>query len=483
MNKLTSFFAPAGALVLTALGLGLLTTGCGGSPDRPNVLLISVDTLRADRLGTYGYDRGTSPAIDALGAEAAVFDRAISQSPWTTPSHMSLFTSLHPSSHGVNQGWFEFLAFSRGEAEYRVLPEDVPTLPQLLSDAGYRTRALTGGGTVGAQLGFGRGFEEYRQDARKLRPEHWSQLVDWLEEDDERPFFLFFHTFEVHAPYTHVDDARGVIGDEAADRLEHFYAENPELSENEARKDLERAGLFRVEVTSRLYDGGIRFTDRFLGDFFDQLRQRDLWDDTIVIFLSDHGEEFADHRPNKIYNVHCDALWDVFIHVPLILRVPGRYDDGRRIDGQVSLVDVAPTLLELLDLPIPPTMRGDSLVSRLDGAPAEARRPVFSESPCLGPEWKALRTESYKYIVGFEAPRGERTGIPGPPLHEMLYDLETDPREQVDLSTSDIELRDRMRRRLVRFFTEEATPVGEDAASIEMDEELEEQLRSLGYID
>lgn len=480
---------PGGVTGKLLLALGCAATvvaaACGTEPGVENVLLISIDTLRADRLGSYGYDRPTSPSLDRLAAEGARFSDAVSNAAWTTPSHMTLMTSLQPSSHTVMQDWAAFLEFREGNFRYRTLPESVTTLAQVLHDAGFETLALTGGGPIASDLGFGRGFDVYVEGPRKLSAATWSQLTRWIEDPGRRPFFIFFHTFEVHAPYLRLDLARDVLSTEEAAALERFIHSSEEHTEDDLRIYLQQAGLYRVEVTSRLYDSGIRFTDRFLGRLFDALRENGLWDRTLVVVTSDHGEEFADHRRGKFYNNHCHTLYEEIIRVPLIVRVPGRFDDGRVIAGQVRLLDVAPTLLDLLDLPIPAQMQGVSAVDRLEvpGAPATAPPEAFSEAICFGPEQKSLRSRGMKYVVGFSE-ADERVGIPGVPAWEELYDLSQDPGETRDLSADSPEILARMRERLFHYFRYEAVPVGDrDAAPrLAIDPETERQLRALGYL-
>lgn len=472
----------ARALALVCSSLTLLV-GCHSPEEAPNVLLISIDTLRADHLGSYGHGRNISPNLDRLAAEGVRFSSAISHSPWTTPSHMSLMTSLHPSSHTVTQGWPEFVRFRDQRGGYRILPEGITTLAELLQSNGYYTRALTGGRTVGGNLGFDRGFDEYVDGSPKLQPSTWSQLVTWISDPTLRPLFLFFHTFEVHAPYLRTSDVLPLLSPEAGQALEAFIESDPDMSEGKLKKYLMDNELFRPEITSRLYDGGIRSTDWFLGRLFDELNRLDLWDETVIVVTSDHGEEFADHRPRKFYGVHCDTLYDELIHVPLIFRAPGRFTEGRVVRRQVSLVDVAPTLLELVDIPIPSQMQGTSLIAWMesDDEPTPSSR-TFSEALCVGPEWKSLRTERYKYIVGFEEKK-ERTGIPGEPEWEKLFDLKKDPEEKTNLASLNAPLLKGMRSRLFNFFLREVIPQGTGERRLEVDPQLEQQLRALGYLD
>lgn len=475
MSRTLTSIAALAALLLVQIS-------CGGGAQVDNVILISVDTLRADRLGCYGYPEGTSPALDRLAADGVRFAQAISHSPWTTPSHMSLMTSLHPTTHTVTQGWKEFRRFSKGKGGYRVLPERVTTLAQVLHGHGFRTLAITGGGTVGAALGFDRGFDDYRSGARKLSPEVWSRLQSLLDDDDQRSFFLFFHTFEVHAPYLHVDDAAPLLTAAEEAELRHFIATHPEMTEGQLKRYLSDRGLLRVDITSRLYDGGIRYTDWFLGRFFDALEERGLWERTLIVVTSDHGEEFADHRADKFYNVHCHTLYDELLHVPLILRAPGRFSDGRVVRQQVRLIDVAPTILDLLKIPVPDQMQGISLVPVMEGRADTGPLPAYSEALCIGPEWKSLRTEHYKYMVGFGKVT-ERMGIPGVPQGERLFDLGRDPGEHENLASSDAGRATQLRRQLFKHLRREARRNLGERRTLQLDPELESELRALGYVD
>lgn len=473
------------AFLVSLSVFGLLTSSCAEPPSTDVVLLISIDTLRADRLGCYGYGRDLSPALDALAAEGVLFRQAVSQAPWTIPSHMSLMTSLYPSSHTVNQDHRQFVRFQRNEGNYRILPSEVQTLAEILKQHGFRTLALTGGGTMSAKLGFGRGFDTYLETARKLQPKVWSQLTDWLSEPDPagRPLFLFFHTFEVHAPHIRIDDARPLLSPEQAAGLYAFTERRYNLTEATFRRYLEEQGLLRVEMTSRLYDGGIRFTDWFLGNLFDTLREQGLWQRTLVIVTSDHGEEFADHDPTRFYNAHCVTTYDEIIRVPLIFRVPGRFADGRVVEHQVRLIDVAPTLLELLDIPIPEQMQGESLVDRMAGGGADGALTAYSEATCRDLEWKSLRDQRFKYIAAFSAEAGERVGLPGERKWEQLFNVKNDPEEALDLAEAQRGRIKHMRNELAEFFTQRALPVVGGEQHLAFDEKLVEELRALGYLD
>ena len=402
------------------------------SPPR-NVLLVSVDTLRADRLGCYGYSRPTSPRIDALAAQGVRFHHAISQAPWTTPSHTSMLTSRYPSSHHVTQSWAAFDRFLNDGHGYRVLSEDATTLAEVLQDRGFRTLALTGGATVGAEVGFAQGFDVYRDDGygllKKVRP----AVGRWLAESRDVPFFIFLHTFEVHAPYLHPEMAEGVLTAAQRESI-HEYARQPGSGDVDGfAKRLRELGLFRMEVTSALYDGGIQFTDAFLGLLMEDLHGLGLDERTLVVLTSDHGEEFSDHEPARFYDAHCQTVYEEMIRVPLILRLPGTLSAGRVVDVPVELVDVAPTVLGLLGIQAPAVMEGSSLEGLAAGRTEKHKEWTLSESTCNDPETKALRSPTLKYIAAYEARGDEHAGVPGPLVMERVFDLLRDPGERQSL--------------------------------------------------
>jgi arylsulfatase A-like enzyme len=448
------------------------------APSPPkNVLLISVDTLRADRLGCYGYARPTSPRIDGLAAEGVRFHQAISQSPWTTPSHMSLLTSRYPSSHHVTQGWSRFARFRKGG--YRVLPENATTLAEVLQEHGFRTLALTGGATMAAALGFAQGFDAYREDSYGLLDTVRPMLDRWLEESRDLPFFIFLHTFEVHAPYTHTELTEGMLTEAQRDAL-HRGMGRPGLWETNGFGSLLRElGLFQMKVTSALYDGDIRFTDAFLGLLLEDLRRLGLEDRTLVVLTSDHGEEFGDHDRTRFYDAHCQTVYEELIRVPLIVRLPGTIPAGDVVDTPVELVDVAPTILDVLGVPTPPAMEGKSLLGLATGRTHEHKEWTLSEATCHDLEIKALRSPHLKYIAAWEARDDEHAGIPGPLVKERVFDLVGDPGEKQNL-------RDRRLLRESRAILEHRvtalarnTKPGTEAP---ISADVLEQLRGLGYV-
>jgi len=449
-----------------------------------NILLVSIDTLRADRLGCYGHGRDTSPGLDRLAAEGARFAQAISPAPWTTPAHVSLFTSLYPSSHQVNRSIDDLEAFQAGKGTYRTLQNETVTLAESLREDGYRTLAFTGGGTVDGMLGLAQGFDVYRHGPVKLEPTVLPQIVEWLEASREIPFFLFFHTFQVHAPYTETEFVRDLLTPEQHRELELLLQTNTRKNMiKNLENHLRQSGLLSKEITAALYDGGIRVTDRFLTRMLGELKRLGLYDRTLIVVTSDHGEEFGDHDPKRVYDAHCRTLYDELIHVPLIVRVPGGFSVARVVEEQVELMDVAPTLLDLVGLPIPSSMQGRSLVPLLRGEAGDRMRPAFSEATCSGPEWKSLRTSQSKYVAAFASDGGERTGVAGAPLWEKLFDLQADRGEQRSLHTVAPELLATMRGRLIGHFQEISGRLSPPGEPIELDKQARERLRALGYVE
>ena len=451
-----------------------------------NVLLVSIDTLRADHLGCYGHERDTSPTLDALAKNGVLFRRAVSQAPWTTPAHMSLLTSLYPSVHRVNQGWSEALGFMLGKSTYRVLSPEVDTMGRVLQRQGYRTYAHTGGSTLSSEFGFAQGFDVYREEPARsfdhLTPEVSSRLLERLRDHRQIPFFLFFQTFEVHAPYSRLRFAEPLLTESQRASLEELFVSEPDHPISALRNRLDELGLLRPEITSALYDGGIRATDDFLSELFAEMRSLGLWERTLIVVTSDHGEEFADHSASRFYDAHCDTLYEEQVHVPLILHLPGVLEGGTVVDEPVELIDVMPTVLDLLGVPAPASMQGRSLRRLIAGETDAARRWILSEATCTDPEMKSIRTGHHKLMTALRATGGERTGLSGEVEWEQLFDLEDDPREQRSLHEADPELLDLLRRALAERFAS-LPEIGSVEATTEVSGDVLEQLRALGYVE
>ncbi len=462
-----------GRLLVGLIKLSLATlcaawlAGCTDEQPRPNLVLITVDTLRADRLGCYGADVAT-PHIDRLASEGTVFLNAASPMPSTRPAHFSILSSLYPRDHGVTSN-----ALS--------LPPEIQTLPQLFETQGYRTGGFTGVGILAPGSGAERGFEVFQapeNGARSAR-EVVSEAIDWLSNDHNRPFFLWVHVYDPHLPYLPPDGTDIAAPPEIRSPGFSRTAIWPLLENNSG--DLPRS-LFDYALD--LYRSEVEYVDRQLGGLLDTLRRRDDFERTAILLTADHGECFE----NGIFFEHGGCLGDGAIQVPLILRYPPAVAAPQRVETQVELVDIAPTLLEIADLTPPDEWAGKSLLN-LDQTPhsiayiqhtawtdralleRRSRREIFKSvagaplRPIETIEQFALRTPVWKYVL---SPNGEE-----------LYNLEQDPGESAEVAADHPETLGDLRTLLRRWLAEHP---GHTVATDETDSDLERTLEALGYL-
>ena len=337
----------------SAVAFAVVTAGCDAvarrSPALPlcegcNVVLISLDTLRADHVGAYGYPRPTTPNIDRLAARSVLFEDAISQSAWTRPAHASMLTGLYPAEHGI-------LSVARGLA----LARDKPTLATQLARAGYATAAFTGGGNMSAHFNFDIGFDEYSSPGRRV-VDSLDEIERWLDERGREPFFLFVHGFDPHRPYRSDPEDREALG---------ITAPKPAKGMQHACRDARAMSDLAPFVDE--YDAAIRRGDRAVGRLLAMLERLESPRRTIVVLTSDHGEEFFDHGDC----FHIQTLYREIVHVPLIVHVPGV--PSRRVAEIVpASVAIAPTVLDLVGVG-PRRRDGPSLAGIVEGR----RRPGF----------------------------------------------------------------------------------------------------------
>ena len=364
---------------LSLLVLALATTGvaCDNAPESPHIVLITVDTLRADRLGAYGSRSTRTPHIDALAREGVLFERAMAPIPVTKPSHFSMFTSLYPRDHGVMNNRMR-------------LPEELPTLAGVLGEAGYDTAAFTATALLDRESGAGRGFAEFfsprqhSRDADRVVP-----LADgWLRQrSSERPFFLWVHLFDPHMPYEPPPAFRPESSPELERRLPVADWEPIAELARENGGDLPQGALERL---MGLYDGEVEHVDRWIGTLREALEDRDWLDRTVVVFTADHGECFE----NGVFFYHSNCLYEPAVRVPLILRHPGDLPAGERRPDVVESLDLAPTLLALAGLEIPEGFVGSNLfASRDDGGRRLRSASALSRPHRRRPSRKARRDD------------------------------------------------------------------------------------------
>lgn len=425
-------------------GALLLPTGC--SEEEPwNVLLVTFDTTRADRIGSYGNDRIRTPVLDGLAAEGVRFANAVSVAPITAPSHSSILTGLYPTSHGFrDNGLF-------------VLEEHNITLAEMLRDRGYATAAAVGAFPVVSQFGFDQGFDFFDDHLTGMYEDYLGQrairkeqlyfderraaqvneaVIPWLEERGGSPFFLWVHYFDPHQPF------------EPPPPYDQLYADD-------------------------LYNGEIAYADSRLGHLLEQLRRMGELERTLIVMTADHGEGLGEH--NEV--THAVLAYESTLHVPLIIRPPDLgAEKARVVDERVGIVDIVPTILDLLGMDIPRTLHGQSLKpmlsSEADRSSDENRYTprYYAEnlSPRLTHGWGELR-------VLYE---GDKKYIHGP--RPELYDLALDPRELNDLAPEEVVEAERMRNALANFIQDHAAD--QAAVTQALDPELVRRLQSLGYL-
>ena len=430
------------------------------SDSHPNVVLYVVDTLRADRLGCYGGPRGTSPRLDAFAAGALRFTHAVAQSSWTRPSTASIFTGVVPPRHGAL------------EADDMIDP-GVATLPELLHAAGFATAAFVTNSVASAPFGFARGFDRFR-----YFPEATSRaglflpadrlvtpIAHWLR-STSRPFFLYVHATDPHAPY--LAPARFRRGRVAA--VDGVTPATVIAAERRCQSCLHDLGRQRpapidantVAVLSRLYDADVARADAAFGRLVDVLVRQRLLDDTLVIFTSDHGEEFLEHDGVT----HGKTLYHELLHVPLVVRLAGGARGGTVVEEVVQHADLLPSILELAGVPAPAGLDGEAI---LGSAGARPGREVVSHLAHDGREVAAVTDGRWAFIHNLAAPEGFESAY-------EIYDLREDSLERRNLAGRDAVLTGYAMQRLGEV------PAAARAPGAVVDPRALERLRALGYV-
>jgi arylsulfatase A-like enzyme/tetratricopeptide (TPR) repeat protein len=428
--------------------LTIAITGCRKTPTPPadqpprdltlpnaNVLLITLDTTRADRIGAYGYGPAETPRLDALASEGVLFEQVVTPTAFTLPSHSSIMTGLYPPFHGMR--------LNGGSA----LADVQVTLAERLTEAGYRCGAVIGAFVLDQRWGLSQGFESF-DDEIDMEPDQRldlagvqrraDQVVDlglkWLETDDDRPFFAWLHLYDPHIPY----DPPEPYGTRFGGR-----------------------GL------RGLYDGEIAFADSQVGRLLDWIDEQGLSENTVVVVVGDHGESLGDHGETE----HGYYVYDATVRVPLIVRVPGSDLEGIRVPAQVRTIDVLPTVLDLVGVEAPAPLHGESLLPLMLEPDGEGPEYAYSESMSVHLQygWSALysvRTTEHKFI---EAPRAE------------LYALEKDPAETQNLLERETGVAEELRTVLATL-REEIEAGAPETQEADLDEETLSMLAALGYV-
>ena len=455
---------PVGLLILfaafTTLGMSIqdssLKVRASSTDEFPNIILISIDSLRSDHLGCYGYKRNTTPNIDKLAADGVTFENAISTTTWTLPAHISMLTALSPEVHQVIRDGVR-------------LSEKATVCAEILKDADYLTAGFVSAPYLHSEFGFNQGFDLYddytiyhssnRASHQGITsPKIHKRVKKWLAKNHQQSFFLFVHYWDVHydynppPPYDTMFDPN-YKGKITGENYERNHRINPSMH----KRDLEHI--------IALYDGEIAFTDSYIGKLLAYLKQLGLYDKTLIILTADHGDEFFEHGRKG----HRKNLFDETLKVPLMMKFPANEWQGKRLAKQVQIIDIVPTFLAYLSFNWDANFQGKSLMPLISGAADESEPYNFAD---LHGWLKCVRSNQTKYIVNME--RRKRF---------QLYDLAEDKGEQHDKTMSRPALRKKMHKTLTDWLKVAkilAKNLGK--SEFEYEENLKKQLKDLGYI-
>ena len=443
-------------------------------PSGFNVILVSIDTLRADHLGCYGYQKNTSPNIDMLAADSILFERCYSHSPLTLPSHMSMLTSLYPVSHKLYD--------NTSEAGLELDPTII-TLADLLRENNFVTSAITGGAWVSAIFGFPKGFDLFLENTRNVddNPEHlFSQTKNWIQRYQSQNFFLFLHTYEVHGPFFPPSPYNTQFT--AEDALWKGVDPYKIIAQEEGQKtelsDKERANLIA------LYDGEIRYTDEALiKPLVLLLNELNLYDKTMIIVTSDHGEEFYEHQGW----LHFDTLYEEVLHVPLIIKLPGSNYRGNRVSNISRVIDIGPTILDVLGINFSGVpFEGASLMELIKKREKESRLSI-------GYKFYPQYDNNHQYVFKLQRISGHKgmskiilneniTKNSGAAFDIEFFHLGQDPMEKNNLANLQRIQAQRFLANIRKYYTEAKSAKDRPYKSGKIDEELRKRLKALGYI-
>jgi arylsulfatase A-like enzyme len=438
-----------------------------------NVLLISLDTLRADHVGCYGYPRETSPNIDLLAKDSAVFLNTFATSSWTLPSHVSLMTALNCINHQVYNN------------DQKIDPS-ILTLADVMRENDYFNGAITGGGFVKGSFGFNKGFDSYRVGGNIISPDSAHKIcrasLKWIRKHKDRNFFLFVHTYQIHTPY-----------ESPAPYNEYFLADDAEYKRIRQRKFRFYQENRYSPVTDKLkqniidlYDAGILYTDEVLiKALVDELKALGIYDNTMIILLSDHGEEFYDHKGWA----HSHSVYNEIIKVPLIIKFFASEYAGVKTKKYARLIDVMPTIFDALNIAYPDQYTdGKSLLDLVNGRnTGDGERIFLAESTTDPidrkiPKKTAINQGRNKLIMNdeYDPQNLAYFSFPPPKIEKFeIYDLEVDPQEKTNFALSAPNLT----RQLLRFMEIHFIQKCEwSAIKNDNTDEIREQLRALGYI-
>ena len=510
-------------LLMLIAGVLLVTKKDGNRPEeraekndfvkKPNVVLITMDTVRADHLSCYGYRRQTSPNVDNLSREGVIFKNTYATTSWTLPSHASIFTGLYPSRHGAdhksdtpqdidsmdkNVNYWNKLVLSN----FTKLSNAHHTLAEILKDEGYKTAGIIGGIFCTSIFGLEQGFDYYDDEipsfnikffvvyqatdlffslddifaqrgylGKRIAVHLNDSACTWLEKNSEHPFFLFINYMDAHTPYL------------PPPPYERYFANIPKeiITSRNPKFDASYITAERVFMDSVMnnnhpvtpegmelivsqYDGGIRYLDYCLGLLFDKLKALNVYDNTLIIVTSDHGEAFGEHHQME----HGRTLYEEGLRVPLIIKYPAVNKQPGVVEHRVSLVDLMPTILAQLHYPVPSEIDGKPIEEATNNILAELKLTAFETRTKNPRDLKAIYQGKDKYIWSSNG------------AHE-LYDITKDPREEENLIVKLPHIAEAMQAALQRWLAS-FTPPNIRADKVKIDSATLEKLRALGYV-
>ncbi|MEO8276097.1 MAG: sulfatase [Thermoanaerobaculia bacterium] len=451
----------AGVAILAGLAALSVLGGCARprSGRVPNgIVVIVIDTLRADHVGLYGSRWPATPQIDSLGPESVRFEQAYSQASWTRPSVPSLFTGLYPSEHGITGFDEESGRVVRGQ----ILSDDAMTLAEGMKAAGYRTALAGYQYQLSVKFNQQQGFDFYRNNLSGGSGEINRTFLDWLDQEPQKPFFVYLHYLDIHWPYCPSDSVRGRF-----DRTPTAFDTCDEKGARALRTKLASGALPTTAGDRRALDA--RYSEKLfeldsgIGSLFDELKRRGRWDDSLIVVTADHGQEFGDHGGFD----HGTSLYDELLHVPFVWKLPSGFGSrrGRALPQLIEIRSLLPTLFDLVGLPTPKGVSAPSLIPWIeDRAPAVP--PVdFIAAESNG--FYGVRDARWKLVV---QPN---------PGKVLLFDLAADPFEQTDVSATQPAALAAMQAKF-RHWRAGLKPL--PSATAALDAETAAGLRSLGYL-
>jgi arylsulfatase A-like enzyme len=437
------------------------------------ILLISIDTLRADYLGVYGHPYVKTPHIDDLAQQGIRFTKAFTVVPTTLASHTSMMTGTFPHTHGVPHNGFRVSASNQ-------------MLPEILKAHGYRTIGFTGGYPLHERFGFAQGFDEYRmlyslnESETDTGERLTNDVLEWAKHASSAKLFLFVHYWDVHAPYYPPDRFNRMY------RTDGLELTGRETELNRLRQSLQKGApqaFAQSEATRRLYAGEVSWTDTQVGRLLDGLDDRGLLTNSLVILTSDHGEAMDTH-PREYWN-HGFSVYDESTRIPLIIKLPSSRGAGAVVEGTVSNIDILPTLLDMLQLPIPEAVEGRSFAKTLNDVTHEiSERPIFSEATkphTREPEGPSNWKNAYKcrglWTADWKLQDCPHDG------YRALYDRTRDPNENNNLLPASDPKTQSIYEVLARRLAAWSASASPEDSTKDEDPTVTEQLRALGYVE